>query len=82
MDDHGWVPVTLIAQFKRVQRLMKKRQFIYDSFRLWSFMEVQVKSLADDIQFILESLRPSNAVEVRGDKVRKRYEWKKWVLQP
>ncbi|XP_020591331.1 la-related protein 1B-like [Phalaenopsis equestris] len=82
MDVHGWVPVTLIAQFRRVQQLMKERQFIYDLFRLWSFMEVQVKPLADDIQFILDSLRPSYALEIRGDKVRKRHEWEKWVLHP
>ncbi|XP_020592201.1 la-related protein 1B-like [Phalaenopsis equestris] len=79
MDDHGWVPVTLIAQFRRVQRLMDERQSIYDSFRLWSFMEMQVMPLADDIQFILDSLRLSYFVEVQGNKVRKRHEWDKWV---
>ncbi|XP_020591341.1 la-related protein 1C-like [Phalaenopsis equestris] len=79
MDDHGCVPITLIAQFKRVQQLMKERQLIYDSFRIWSFMEMQVQPLADKIQFILDSLRPSYVVEVQGDKVRKRHEWEKWV---
>lgn len=55
MDDEAWVPVTLIANFPRVQ------------------------SLTNDIQLILDSLRTSTVVEVQGDKVRPRKQWKKWA---
>ncbi|CAL0333193.1 unnamed protein product [Lupinus luteus] len=55
MDEQGWVPVTLIADFPRV------------------------KSLTDNIQVILDSMRTSTVVEVQGDKLRKHTEWKKWV---
>ncbi|KAI9109236.1 hypothetical protein K1719_019859 [Acacia pycnantha] len=39
----------------------------------------RVKSLTTDIPWILESLRTSTVVEVQGDKVRRRNEWKKWL---
>ncbi|CAA2968519.1 la-related protein 1B-like [Olea europaea var. sylvestris] len=55
MDDQGWVPITLIASFPRVQQL------------------------TFDVPFILDSLRNSSVVEVQGDKLRKRNEWKKWL---
>uniref|UniRef100_A0A5B6YWY6 Putative la-related protein 1C-like n=1 Tax=Davidia involucrata TaxID=16924 RepID=A0A5B6YWY6_DAVIN len=55
MDDEGWVPITLIASFPRVQHLTY------------------------NIQLILHSLRASTAVEVQGDKVRRRNEWRKWI---
>ncbi|CAI9758007.1 unnamed protein product [Fraxinus pennsylvanica] len=56
MDAEGWVPISLIASFPRVQ------------------------TLTQNIQLILDSLRASTVVEVQGDKIRKRYEWKKWLL--
>ncbi|KAE9592651.1 hypothetical protein Lal_00029091 [Lupinus albus] len=55
MDEQGWVPVTLIADFPRV------------------------KSLTDNIQVILDSMRTSIVVEVQGDKLRRRNEWKKYL---
>ncbi|XP_022860514.1 la-related protein 1B-like isoform X2 [Olea europaea var. sylvestris] len=55
MDDQGWVPITLIASFPRVQQLTY------------------------DVSLILDSLRNSTIVEVQGDKLRKRNEWKKWL---
>ncbi|XP_024968862.1 la-related protein 1C-like isoform X2 [Cynara cardunculus var. scolymus] len=55
MDEEGWVPIALIAGFRRVQ------------------------NLTTDVQIILNSLRDSNSVEIQGDKVRRRTEWRKWV---
>ncbi|XP_047314876.1 la-related protein 1C-like [Impatiens glandulifera] len=57
MDEHGWVPVQLIASFKKV------------------------RLLTDNIHLMLEALYSSSIVEVQGDKVRKRYDWPKWVMQ-
>ncbi|XP_062101897.1 la-related protein 1C [Humulus lupulus] len=56
MDDQGWVPITLIAGFNKVQLL------------------------TDNIQLILDSVRMSSAVEVQGDKVRRRTDWNRWLL--
>ncbi|CAA2961037.1 Hypothetical predicted protein [Olea europaea subsp. europaea] len=58
MDAEGWVSISLIATFRRVQKL------------------------TDNIQIILDSLRASSVVEVQGDKIRKRHEWKKWLQTP
>ncbi|OIW07919.1 hypothetical protein TanjilG_20020 [Lupinus angustifolius] len=55
MDEHGWVPVTVIADFPRV------------------------RSLTNNIQVILDSMRASTVVEVQGDKLRRHNEWEKWV---
>ncbi|KAI3725506.1 hypothetical protein L1987_65296 [Smallanthus sonchifolius] len=55
MDAEGWVLVTLIAGFPRVQ------------------------SLTSDMQMILSSLRESTVVEVQGETVRRRNDWRKWV---
>lgn len=55
MDEEGWVPVTLIAGFRRVQ------------------------NLTSDIQLILSSLRDSTVVEVQGETIRRRNDWRKWV---
>ncbi|XP_051120482.1 la-related protein 1A-like [Andrographis paniculata] len=55
MDDQGWVPISTIAEFKRVKR-----------------MNVEVS-------FILDTLQSSNSVEVKGEKVRRRNEWEKWI---
>ncbi|XP_074313429.1 la-related protein 1B-like [Silene latifolia] len=53
----------------------------------WVFIRVianfnKVKNLTQDIRFILEALRPSTVVEVQGYKIRKRDDWKRWVLLP
>ncbi|XP_054794153.1 la-related protein 1C-like [Prosopis cineraria] len=39
----------------------------------------RVKSLTSNIQLILDSLRTSTIVEVQGDKLRRRNEWKTWL---
>ncbi|XP_051150938.1 la-related protein 1B-like [Andrographis paniculata] len=56
MDEHGWVPITLIASFRRIDQLTK------------------------DVPLILESLRYSTVVEVQDGKVRRRNEWRKYLL--
>ncbi|XP_027329145.1 la-related protein 1A isoform X2 [Abrus precatorius] len=58
MDDQGWVPISSVADFKRVKRM------------------------STDIPFILDALQSSNAVEVQGDKIRKRNNWSKWIRVP
>ncbi|KAI3730333.1 hypothetical protein L1987_61503 [Smallanthus sonchifolius] len=58
MDEEGWVPITLIAGFPRVQ------------------------ALSSDIQMLLSFLRDSTAVEIQGDKVRRRADWRKWIHTP
>ncbi|KAG6645510.1 la-related protein 1C-like [Carya illinoinensis] len=58
MDDQGWVPITLIARFKKVMLL------------------------SDNVQFILDSVRASNILEVQGDKIRRRNDWMRWIISP
>ncbi|KAK6115717.1 hypothetical protein DH2020_007986 [Rehmannia glutinosa] len=41
MDDHGWVPITLIASFRRVQQLTKDIPVILESLRYSTVVEVQ-----------------------------------------
>lgn len=55
MDEEGWVPIALIAGFRRVQ------------------------ILTTDVQMILNSLKDSSSVEIQGDKIRRRNDWRKWV---
>ncbi|MFS7970242.1 putative la-type HTH domain, winged helix-like DNA-binding domain superfamily [Helianthus anomalus] len=57
MDEQGWVPVSLIAGFKKV---------LY---------------LTDNIQLILDAMRASTVVEVQGDKIRRRNDWMRWLMQ-
>ncbi|MQM15570.1 hypothetical protein Taro_048514, partial [Colocasia esculenta] len=54
MDEEGWVPISLIAGFNRV------------------------RSLTNNLQFILDTVRTSTIVEVQGVKVRRRNDWKNW----
>ncbi|KAL0432330.1 UNVERIFIED_CONTAM: La-related protein 1C [Sesamum latifolium] len=42
MDEHGWVPITLIASFRRVQQLTKDIPVILESLRYSTVVEVQV----------------------------------------
>ncbi|KAL6993400.1 hypothetical protein U1Q18_011516 [Sarracenia purpurea var. burkii] len=58
MDEEGWVPIKLIAGFKKVMLL------------------------TNNIQFILDAMRTSDVVEVQNDKVRKRNDWRRWVMPP
>ncbi|KAK7262989.1 hypothetical protein RJT34_30572 [Clitoria ternatea] len=56
MDDQGWVPINLIAGFKKV------------------------KHLTDNIQIVLHAVRTSSVVEVQGDKIRRRTDWRRWIM--
>ncbi|KAL6902379.1 hypothetical protein ACP4OV_005255 [Aristida adscensionis] len=56
MDDQGWVPLSLIAGFRKV------------------------KSMTNNLQFILETVLLSSVVEVQGDKIRRRGTWDTWLL--
>ncbi|KAG8377963.1 hypothetical protein BUALT_Bualt08G0088500 [Buddleja alternifolia] len=41
MDEHGWVPITLIASFPRVKQLTQDIQVILESLRISAIVEVQ-----------------------------------------
>ncbi|XP_075514622.1 la-related protein 1C-like isoform X1 [Primulina tabacum] len=58
MDVDGWVPINLIANFKKI------------------------RELADNVQLILDALRASNVVEIQGEKVRRKGNWKRWIMPP
>lgn len=66
MDDRGWVPLSLIAGFNQVQRLL--------------YCIGQVKNLTNSLQFILDTVMQSTVVEVQGDKIRRRARWEIWLL--
>ncbi|XP_057806244.1 la-related protein 1B-like isoform X1 [Salvia miltiorrhiza] len=42
----------------------------------------KVMQLTDNIQLILDVIKSSNAVEVQGDKVRRKGDWMKWIMSP
>ncbi|XP_073052223.1 la-related protein 1C-like [Primulina eburnea] len=56
MDVDGWVPINLIANFKKI------------------------RELTDNVQLILDALRASNVVEIQGGKVRRKGNWRKWII--
>ncbi|KAJ0236609.1 La-related protein 1B [Hirschfeldia incana] len=56
MNDEGWVPVRIIAGFRRLAEM------------------------TDNIQTILEALRSSEVVEIKGEALRKRGDWDKYLL--
>ncbi|KAK7376146.1 hypothetical protein VNO78_35000 [Psophocarpus tetragonolobus] len=58
MDDQGWVPINLVAGFKKV------------------------KYLTENIQIVLDAIRTSSVVEIQGDKMRRRNDWRRWVMPP
>ncbi|GMH24550.1 hypothetical protein Nepgr_026393 [Nepenthes gracilis] len=58
MDEQGWVPISLIAGFKKVMQL------------------------TDNIQLISDAVRSSTVVEIQGDKIRKRDNWRRWIMPP
>ncbi|PKU73917.1 la-related protein 1C-like [Dendrobium catenatum] len=80
MDANGWVPISLIAGFRRVETLMKEANLVYNYLRSYSFMLDYIAPLTSDEQFISDSMEFSGNVEVQGDKIRKRRDWEKWVL--
>ncbi|XP_062209932.1 la-related protein 1B-like isoform X2 [Phragmites australis] len=65
MDDQGWVPLSLIAGFRKVQNLTNNIQFLRGT---------------NNIQFILETVLLSTVVEVQGDKIRRRGTWENWLF--
>uniref|UniRef100_A0ACD5TUR0 Uncharacterized protein n=1 Tax=Avena sativa TaxID=4498 RepID=A0ACD5TUR0_AVESA len=67
MDDQGWVPVSLIAGFNQVQRLL---------YRIG-----QLNNQTNNLQFILDTVLLSTVVEVQGDKLRRRARWEIWLLR-
>nr|GMD89761.1 la-related protein 1C-like [Ipomoea batatas] len=42
----------------------------------------KVAELTDDIQLIMHAIRTSTVVEIQGEKLRPRNDWKKWILPP
>ncbi|KAK9059895.1 hypothetical protein SSX86_020599 [Deinandra increscens subsp. villosa] len=42
----------------------------------------RVQKLTNDMQMILSSLQYSNFVEIQGDKVKRRTDWRKWIHVP
>lgn len=56
MDRDGWVPINLIANFKKI------------------------REMTDNVQLILDALRVSNLVEIQGEKVRRKGNWRKWII--
>ncbi|KAK7309381.1 hypothetical protein RJT34_06054 [Clitoria ternatea] len=42
----------------------------------------KVMHLTDNIQFILDAVRTSSVVEVQGDKIRRRNDWRRWIMPP
>ncbi|RID44106.1 hypothetical protein BRARA_I00923 [Brassica rapa] len=56
MNDDGWVPVRIIAGFRRLAEL------------------------TDNMQTILEALRSSEVVEIKGEALRRRGDWDKYLL--
>ncbi|KAI4327773.1 hypothetical protein L6164_020197 [Bauhinia variegata] len=40
----------------------------------------KVMHLTDNVQLILDALRVSSVVEVQGDKIRRRNDWRRWVM--
>ncbi|KAG5542959.1 hypothetical protein RHGRI_015900 [Rhododendron griersonianum] len=70
MDEEGWVPISLIAGFPKVNQVCSMA------------MSLQVQQWTKDIELIIDSLKASSVVEVQPYKVRRRDEWKKWVCTP
>uniref|UniRef100_A0ACD5WQT4 Uncharacterized protein n=1 Tax=Avena sativa TaxID=4498 RepID=A0ACD5WQT4_AVESA len=67
MDDQGWVPVSLIAGFNQVQKLL---------YRIG-----QLQNLTNNLQFILDTVLLSTVLEVQGNKLRRRARWEIWLLR-
>ncbi|TKY70303.1 La-related protein 1B [Spatholobus suberectus] len=42
----------------------------------------KVMHLTDNIQIILDAVRTSSVVEVQGDKIRRRNDWRRWIMPP
>ncbi|ESW28188.1 hypothetical protein PHAVU_003G266200 [Phaseolus vulgaris] len=42
----------------------------------------KVKYLTENIQTVIDAVRASSVVEIQGDKVRKRNDWRRWIMPP
>ncbi|PKA54046.1 hypothetical protein AXF42_Ash016211 [Apostasia shenzhenica] len=42
----------------------------------------RVRNLTNNIPYILDTMRLSSAVEIQGDKIRKRNDWRTWLMPP
>ncbi|GJV38078.1 la-related protein 1C-like protein [Tanacetum coccineum] len=81
MDSEGWVSLTVIAGFHRVS-------IVFFSLLSFSFeyssddadLSCHVQQLTEDIQAIVNSLKNSSIVELLDDKMRRRNDWRKWIL--
>ncbi|KAK1262412.1 hypothetical protein QJS04_geneDACA001243 [Acorus gramineus] len=93
MNEEGWVPISLIAGFNRVVKgpmRIKCHTRHFPNLRARTLARVfllrhwaqEVKQLTTDNQIIFNALRASAVVEVQGDMIRRRYDWKKWLLDP
>ncbi|KAA8547540.1 hypothetical protein F0562_003969 [Nyssa sinensis] len=51
---------------------------VNEKFIAWRIL--QVAQLTDNIQLILDAVRISAVVEVQGDKMRRRNDWKRWIM--
>ena len=74
MDDEGFVPVSVIAGFNRLQALTQDTDLIKEvsyGIRISSMYNFNVA---------VQSLQGSTAVEMRGDKIRKMHNWQVWVV--
>ncbi|KAJ9561817.1 hypothetical protein OSB04_006977 [Centaurea solstitialis] len=81
MDEQGWVPVSLIAGFKKVKS--KGEVTRCSAIALMGDRKLHfVSYLTDNVQLILDAMRASTIVEVQGDKIRRRNDWMRWLMQP
>ncbi|PSS21409.1 La-related protein like [Actinidia chinensis var. chinensis] len=69
MDEDGWVPIELIARFKKVMDLTTNIQLILDAMRSSEVVEVEVEMQDGLIPF------PCG-------KLRKRNDWRRWIMIP
>ncbi|GFY80409.1 winged-helix DNA-binding transcription factor family protein [Actinidia rufa] len=69
MDENGWVPIELIASFKKVMDLTTNIQLILDAMRSSKVVEVEVEMQVGLVPF------------PRG-KLRKRDDWRRWIIVP
>ncbi len=60
MDDEGWIPISVIANFNRVRNIIG----------------------SVDVNFILDTIRGSQILEIVEEKVRRKDDWQQWVFPP
>ncbi|XP_058090806.1 la-related protein 1C-like [Magnolia sinica] len=60
MDEHGWVPISLIANFNRVKQITNSIQFILDTVRMSTIVEVQGEKIRKRNDWMTWILPPTN----------------------